>query len=336
MTVYTPDELNLEGIRQWGWIKKEFTSNSILLGNGFSINFSETLRYKYLYEFFIKSCSSTAAELFEKFETKNFERILEYIEIAKIVCDILKVSNSDFEKNTAEIRQGLIDSINKIHPKPIDVNQDKIHWISTQFKDYKNVFTTNYDLFLYYIILEAKGFNDHFFNFASSKFNCFTEPDQFSSHHIYYLHGALFLFEHGITTYKIKKAPDGWLLDIITREISENNYPLFISEGKSEAKLKSIQSNQYLSYCLKQLETNAEKTLIIFGQSLSDQDEHLVKIIDKSYEKVAISIRSEDWVTAGQLKAEKNRISSMFKKTKFEFYDAKTLFDFEPNFEISQ
>jgi hypothetical protein len=142
----------------------------------------------------------------------------------------------------------------------------------------------------------------------------------------------LFLFSQGLATLKIKKPNEGWLLDEITTQISNNNYPLFISEGKSLTKLKAIQSNPYLSFCLKQLEENSDKSLIIFGQSLSDQDEHIVKIMDKHYDKVAISIRSEDWDTVGKLKAEKNRISSLFKKTKFEFYDAKSFFDFEPKY----
>lgn len=328
--MYTSEELNNEGIRQWDWIKKDFTHTSILLGNGFSINFSDTLKYKFLYEFFIKSCSTESHKLFDVFETKNFEKILENIEIARIVSKTLNFSNKEFEKFKIEIRQGLIDSINKIHPKPIDVKQEQIKWIAGQFQNFNQIFTTNYDLFLYYIILETKKFGDHLFNKYSDKYNTFVDPDKMKSHHIYYLHGALFLYESGLTTLKIKKPIDGWLLDSITEEISKNNYPLFISEGKSETKLKAIKSNLYLNFCLDRFETNTDKSLIIFGQSLSDQDEHLVRIIDKTYDKLAISIRGEDWQTIGELRAEKHRISSYLKKAKFEFFDSKTLFDFEP------
>jgi hypothetical protein len=327
---YTADELNNEGIRQWSWIKDNFSKTSILLGNGFSINFSETLRYKFLYEFFIKDSSKEAIKLFETFDTKNFERILENIEVAKTVNATLNFPEQDFEKFKIEIRQGLIDSINKIHPKPIDVNQDQIKHIAKQFLEFNQVFTTNYDLFLYYIILETKKFGDHFFTKISSKYNSFADRDKMNSNHIYYLHGALFLYESGLITYKLKKIIGDWLLDGVTEEIAKNNYPLFISEGKSETKLKAIKSNTYLSFCLDQFEKNTDKSLIIFGQSLSDQDEHLVKIIDKSYERLAISIRSEDWGTTGQLNAEKHRLSSYFTQAQFVFYDAKSLFDFDP------
>lgn len=334
MENFTPELLNIEGIRQWEWIKKQFLSTSILLGNGFSINFSDTLRYKFLYEFFIASCSDTSKELFDVFKTKNFENILANIEIAKTVCQILNIEIGEFAKFHAEVREGLINSINKIHPKPVDVDQDKLKWIGLQFKNYNQIFTTNYDLFLYYIILETRKFGDHLFNNVSSKYNYFGEPDKMKSNHIYYLHGALFLFENGLTTYKIKKPDAGWLLNAITDEISENNYPLFISEGNSDNKLKAIQSNSYLSFCLKQLENNSDKTLVIFGQSLSKQDAHIVRSIEKHYEKIAISIQVDDYKTMGELKAEKNRISGQFNKTELEFFDAKTLFDFEPKFLI--
>lgn len=334
MDMFTQEELNIEGIKQWDWIKKNFSSTSILLGNGFSINFSDTLRYKFLYEFFITTCSDTSKELFEVFITKNFESILGNIEIAKTVCETLKIKTDEFLKYHAEVREGLINSINKIHPKPVDVDQDKLKWIGTQFKNFNQIFTTNYDLFLYYIILEAKKFGDHLFNYASFKYNCFREPDRMNKYHIYYLHGALFLFENELTTYKIKRPSEGWLLNAITEEISNNNYPLFISEGNSDSKLKAIQSNSYLSFCLVQLENNSDKSLVIYGQSLSKQDTHIVRIIDKHYEKLAISLRVDDYETMGELKAEKNRISGQFKKAELDFFDSKTLFDFEPKFLI--
>jgi len=326
--MYTQEELNIEGIRQWDWIKEDFEKSSILLGNGFSINFSETLIYKNLYDFFITKSSVGSKDLFEAFDTRNFEQVLESIETAKIVCTALSINTTAFETYKKEVREGLIDSINTIHPRPISVDYHLISQVAKAFTGFNQIFTTNYDLFLYYIILETKKFGDHFFNAYSQKYKCFGEPDQMNNNHIYFLHGALFLFESGLTTLKILRPKNGWLLNRITDEIADNNYPLFISEGKSETKLKSIQSNQYLNFALNQFETCVDKTLVIYGQSLSEQDEHLVKIIDKSFEKIAISIRPQAWKTMGELKAEKNRLSSYFKKTKLEFYDSTSLFKF--------
>lgn len=326
--MYSKEELNIEGIRQWELIKGDFKDSSILLGNGFSINFSDTLIYKNLYDFFITKSSAESKKLFDAFETRNFEKVLESIEIANTVCSTLNINTTIFENFKKEVREGLIDSINTIHPRPISVNYDLVSKIAKQFKEFNQIFTTNYDLFLYYIILETKKFGDHFFNSYSINYNYFGEPDQMKNNHIYFLHGALFLFEKGITTLKIRKPPDGWLLNKITDEIAQNNYPLFISEGKSETKLKAIQSNSYLTYALNQLKKCTDKKLVIYGQSLSEQDEHIAKIIDNSFEKIAISIRPQAWSTIGELKAEKNRLSSYFKKAKLEFYDSTSLFDF--------
>ncbi len=329
--MFTVRELNIEGIRQWNLIENQFKNSSILLGNGFSINFSDTLRYRNLYDFFIKDCSPTSKELFSRFQTRNFEKVLENIEVAKKVCEALRAEVNEFEKFKSEIRQGLIDSINQIHPRPINVDYELITKIAQQFVLFDQIFTTNYDLFLYYITLETRKFGDHMFNNYNNKFNHFGEPDQMKSNHIYFLHGALFLFENGLTTLKIKRPRNGWLLETVTKQIANNKYPLFISEGKSESKLKAIQSNQYLTFCLKRLSDQKDQNLVIYGQSLSEQDSHIVEIIDKTFKKIAISIRPDDWRTKGELVAEKNRISSLFKKTEFEFFDSKTLFEFEDN-----
>jgi hypothetical protein len=245
------------------------------------------------------------------------------------------IESEKFEQLKNEIRDGLITSINKIHPKHDIINQDEIKLIASQFKDFTNIYTTNYDLFLYYIILETKTRGDHFFNHHNSNFNYFNAPDSYNyAYHIYYLHGALFLFETGLRTLKIKK-PNSmlpkWLLGTITEEISKNNYPLFISEGKSETKLKAIQSNSYLSFCLNKFGQANSQNLVVYGQSLSEQDNHLVKIIDKNYKKVAISIKTDNNQSLKQIIAKKNRISSVFSEIDYEFYDAASLFNFIPN-----
>jgi len=325
---YSTDDLNELNIWQWQDIEKQYHSTSILLGNGFSINFSNTLRYKLLYEFFSKTCSDVATNLFTEFETKNFETILESLDTSEVVCKILQVPNEKFKFYKAEIREGLINAINKMHPKAAELKLWQIKQLSEQIKKFDKIFTTNYDLFLYYIILEAKKYNDNFFIPYGNDAICF-QADELNHCHIYYLHGALFLFEDEFVTYKIKKPVKGWLLDSITEQITKNKYPLFISEGKSITKLKSIRANNYLNFCLNCFDRNTDKTLIVYGQSLSEQDEHLVGIIDKHYDKVAISIRPEEWETKGQLIAEKHRLSALFKKTKFEFYDSKSLFQFE-------
>jgi len=356
---------SLEELKNYNEIKEEFSNANILLGNGFSINFSDTFRYKKLYDSFIRRCSDTSKKLFKGLgDTYNFEKVLESIEIAETICKSLNINYNEFENHKKEIKEGLIESIKNVHPNPNpkidDPNwpeiRDKLDLVSNQFYKFDNIFTTNYDILIYYNILYLNDknknkdsynsyedeFSDYFFsrigcNYLDEKYTFFNnkfkyETDSLHKHHIYYLHGALFLFEQNFNTCKIKAK--NFLLDDISKEIENNNYPIFVSEGTSNSKLKAIKSNDYLTFCLEQFENkiNSNKRLVIFGHSLSAQDQHLVDIINKNCEKIAISISSDEYPTPKDLELEKDRIYKLFKTKDKEkeiyFYEAKSLFDF--------
>ncbi len=321
-------ELITENIYNWNDLASKFRNSSILLGNGFSLNFSSSLNYKYLHQNFIENCSINSKTLFEQFGTQNFEIILKNIEITEKVLNILGKDSREVSAIRNEIRNGLIDSIRRIHPTANIINYGQTRFVSEQLKQFTNIFTTNYDLYLYYLILDTKGtFADYYFGEYNSSFKKFKKPDEMYTRHIYYMHGALFLFTDNISTLKIKKPTDGYLLDIITKEIENSAYPLFISEGTSSSKLSQINSSQYLSHCFDNFAIKQDN-LVLFGQSLSEQDSHIAEIIDEKYKSVAISIKPSLFDNIGRLRAEKNRILSQFSKTSISFYNSDTLFDF--------
>lgn len=171
-------------------------------------------------------------------------------------------------------------------------------------------------------------FGDYFYKQCENdRFKLFKSGDNIRKNHIYYLHGALFIFEKSVETIKIK-CDKNWLIKEITQEISKNNYPLFISEGTYEMKLKGIQSNKYLTYCFRKLKGNKNKNIVIYGQSLGDEDLHIAEAIDQNYKKVAISIRTSE-KPINELKSEMYRIKSILKKVEIQFYDSTSLFKFE-------
>ncbi|AEL27388.1 DUF4917 family protein [Cyclobacterium marinum] len=321
---------NEVNIKQWDSIEKNFTNCPLLLGNGFSLNFSSRLLYQNLYEKYIENCPEDVKKLFKEFKSTNFEKILEHLESTERVCSALKIKQHRISKNKELIKQGLIDSINRIHLTPEDINIDQIKLVSNQINNFNQIFTTNYDLFLYYLILESKKFGDYFYMpfIEDRRFKLFNPGDKYKENHVYYLHGSLLIFEKPVETIKIKRN-ENWLIKVITDEISKDNYPLFISEGTSEMKLKSIQSNNYLTYCFRELKENKNKNIVIYGQSLSDQDSHIVKEIDKNYDKIAISIRVSENKTINELKSEMNRIKSILSNAEIVFYDSSSLFKFE-------
>ncbi|WP_217495833.1 DUF4917 family protein [Mangrovivirga cuniculi] len=160
--MFTAEELNNEGIREWRNIESFFTDCPILLGNGFSLNFSETLRYKFLHQNFIENCSDVAKELFQSFGTQNFELILRNLEITERVHTALEINEPRIIEFRNEVRQGLIESIRRIHPTPASIDYENLREFSEQLRPFTNIYTTNYDLYLYYLILDTRKFGDYF------------------------------------------------------------------------------------------------------------------------------------------------------------------------------
>ncbi|WP_282040056.1 DUF4917 family protein [Saccharicrinis aurantiacus] len=328
MKSLTIEQLNNDaGIRQWSDIKALFTNCPILLGNGFSINFTSNLRYSMLHEVFIENCSSQARELFSAFQTNNFETVLEHLETTNTVLNVIDWIDDLIPDIQNEVKEGLIESINRIHPRPDEVDFSKTKKVAKQFEIFSNIFTTNYDIYSYYIIMELrKSFGDYFYTKSNGEFTNFSDGDVYKNKHIYYLHGALFLFQNGLSAAKII-GNEKWLISKISREIKKDKYPLFISEGKSDTKLKAIRTNNYLNFCFERLKSDGDKPLVVFGQSLSEQDKHLVEVLDVKDKKIAISIWTKGRKVR-ELKSEVGRINSQFENTECTFFDSSSLFDF--------
>lgn len=315
------------GITKWSDINTN--SKTILLGNGFSINFNEKLNYSNLYDFFKKNLSEKTNALFREFKTTNFEEILEYLFVTKKVSSLFDIENNELDKIISEVQNGLIKAIQEIHPKPNEIDINLINRIGERLSIFKNVFTTNYDLYLYYVALNSPGnYSDHFYNKVSNEFIVFSQPDRLHTHHVYYLHGSLILFDEIWETRKIIKYKKVELINLISEQILNNSFLLFVSEGNSNNKLKKIYSNDYLTFCFNELSNIDEEDIIIYGQSLNEQDNHLIELIDIKFKNVYISIKIFDNSNIRKLKSEMARIQSKFLKANPIFFDSETLFNF--------
>ena len=86
-------------------------------------------------------------------------------------------------------------------------------------------------------------------------------------------------------------------------------WPLFVTEGPSADKLKTIRSSDYLSFCYEQLLTH-KGALCIFGHDLGPQDKHLVDAIRQARPTtlaISVSGRSD-----GFIRQQKRRYSELF------------------------
>lgn len=134
--------------------------NNLLLGNGFSMNVSTSFRYESLLDLFdgrpVGRYKCTK-DIFDKLETSNFETVLKAIYHALIVS----IDNED-ALNTlySDVRSALISAVKSIHPQFENV---QVKDIAKELCYYRNVYTTNYDLILYWVILNE--LSDKFIDF---------------------------------------------------------------------------------------------------------------------------------------------------------------------------
>lgn len=330
-------ELNNIGIRQWNIISPRYKNSDLFLGNGFSINLSDKFSYLSLFDTFIGKTVEPFKSLFKQFDTTNFELILSYLTHSLKVNKILGLQTDLVEQAIESLKNGLIGSIKEIHPRVEEIDWDVIDAFTNELKSYGNIYTTNYDLYLYHIIMKSIdesrmdksyiAYQDYFWGDAKTGYKQFMPYQEYTYKHIYYLHGALFIFNHGIRDLKIKRSgADDELIEIIAAEIQQGHFPLFITEGTAQDKMDSIYRSNYLYFCLQKF-SKSNTPLLIFGNSLSDFDAHIVKALNDSPRELIISIYT-DGKTENQLQRVKYDLLDKFPKYKpnIEFVDSKSVF----------
>jgi hypothetical protein len=145
--------------------------------------------------------------------------------------------------------------------------------------------------------------------------------------HIYYLHGALFLFKRSFKDLKIRKgADDIELVDLIANRIERGELPLFVSEGSPEDKLLSIRNSDYLWFALTKLE-DANDHVVVFGTSLSAPDQHVVAALNRKPRRLAVSILVDD-KSQEDLLSEMYQLKSKLTCHEIVFFDSSSLFQF--------
>ena len=280
-------------IKSWSDIPSE-KWESLLVGNGFSIGISSNFRYDSL----LKVVDDNGIKMYpharnlfdkEKIGTTNFEEVLKVIYHAYLV----NFYNMDAIKSLYfNVRKSLIEAVNIAH---VSFDQVPVNYIQENLSEYKNIFTTNYDLIPYWSIMSNNftGYCDYFWNELCS-FDPRNTEIWTGNTPIYYLHGAIHLrTTPDGKTQKVRAAAETSIQEIIGERDLEH-IPLFISEGKSDIKLRRIRENDYLSFCYNKLMMN-DKNLVVFGHGLDKEyDEHILKAIRSSkIEKLAVSVYSE-------------------------------------------
>lgn len=272
------------------------TRPSILIGNGLSLSIHDGFNYSGLFERAFKDDSKSAEKkIFKLLKTKNFEEVLRLLKLCSKILKLYKMTPENLKflgKKYVILQNIFIETIKGIHPNYEQVSES-IKKLSIDLQLFERVFTTNYDLILYWAMMENKNkFTDRIVKEGNGEWTVYEEDHPVKRTHVYFLHGGIHLSEDIFNNFlKIESDKGGDLLNQCLNK-EKGHLPLYVAEGRSVEKVKKIKNNKYLNICLEKLSENQSlKTgevlpLIIFGQSLNEvYDKHIIEVINRSKTK---------------------------------------------------
>ena len=228
-----------------GELRKKNRNLNLLMGNGFSISYDHTIfSYNALQGFIDKLNDPVLDKLFKIVRSKNLEVIMQQL---RVLSELLDAFEDDGKLKTnvlladKKLRKGLIDAVQSLHPEHVFTVPDKQIQACSKFlmpylEPKGNIFTTNYDILLYWVLMRS-GCKNAIDGFGYERENPEeTNPDEFeyssvltwgqileSKMFIIYMEHSIFL----IVVLILKKKP---MMEMV----------IFLSTLKKEWKWRSI------------------------------------------------------------------------------------------------
>lgn len=271
-----------------------YNRKHLLLGNGFSIACRpEIFAYGKLFEQAdFSKISNTAKFAFRGLGTQDFEKVIKALRDASAIVEAYGGSPEFYSTLKADadgLRELLVQTIANTHPAwPGELSEDEYKSCRSFLKDFDTVYTLNYDLLLYWVQMHTEdgdhpksddGFRKPEDDFDSAY--VVWEPDQSHGQNMWFLHGALHVFDSGTEIQKYTWANTGVrLVDQIRNALSKNYFPLFVSEGTSTEKYERIRHNDYLAKAYRSFSA-IQGALFVFGHSLAENDDHYLRCIQR-------------------------------------------------------
>ena len=311
----------------------------ILLGNGFSIGAYDKFDYVSLYKRAKESgLSEHVKALFDRYGTTDFEQVLNHLREGQWLAEHYRLAKTDckldMNDDYGRIKEALLTAITTTHPANRGaVREDKLQACAGFLEQFHNVFTTNYDLLLYWAVLanmqETKhdifkdGFGKRDGDSTYLVFDSVPQDPNITCKYMYFLHGALHLYTDDGDVRKVKwgGAENPSLINQIREKLAENRFPLVVSEGDPEQKKVRIGSNGYLTACRNNFQ-KIKGSLFVFGSSLGHEDTHILRWIaqNQNLKLVFLGIHSDS--DPAKNKAMISRIRNQVDKALF--YDSTT------------
>lgn len=294
-------------IYNWSEIEHDF-NEGIILGNGASIAFDKRFAYKSLKEKAeeLNLITDNCQQVFKYLDTNDFELVLRMLWHASKVNDALEVSDDKTRVTYEGVRAALIKAVGEIHA-PYQEVRDRLVIAADFMSRFQTVISLNYDVLVYWAILIGNKaapsknrfkdcFKDGTFNKEWESYrNPYQKNDKATL--IFYPHGNLALATHldGSEIKIVANSKDDLLNTIFNKWRSGYMTPLFVSEGTSVQKARTIQRSPYLSRVYEEVLANLGKNIAIFGWSMGEQDDHLLKALRSGKpEKIAFAVDPND------------------------------------------
>jgi hypothetical protein len=254
-------------------------SCSLLLGSGFSADYCG---YQTLLAKSELAEDAPCRRLFDKLGTCNFERVVRALEDAAVVG---AAYGDDKQKeqllaDAEAVRQALITAVRAAHPTHRVKIKNAIPNCIEFLTPFSRIFTTNYDLLLYWVIIDSTRFGDGFY--LASDEDGFRGPFHEDRRcNVYNLHGGLHLFLRDDGETEKRLAGDDGGLDAIAQTIAQDRFPIYVTEGTTQSKLKRIASVPYLMLCFQRLKESSGH-FFVYGHSADETDAHIYRALFRS------------------------------------------------------
>jgi hypothetical protein len=274
-----------------------YKKRHLLLGNGFSIACRpDIFIYRKLFEMANFSTSPSAKLAFDALGTTDFERVI------KSLCDAANIMRAygvaekiveKVERDCVALKDLLVETIASGHPeRPSDIHDDEYAACQKFLDNFEHVYSLNYDLLLYWAkmhyddpkkITADDGFRTSYDDVTNHEESDYVvwESIQRYTQNLFFLHGALHIFDSGTEIQKFTWCRKGIRLIEQTRQaLAEDRFPLFVAEGTTDEKMEKIRHNDYLIRCYKSF-AGIQYCLFIHGHSLAPNDEHFLELIER-------------------------------------------------------
>lgn len=273
---------------------QQYSRRHALLGNGFSIACRPGIfAYGKLYEQAdFSKVSATAKLAFEALGTQDFEKVIKTLRDAARVVRAYggpPALADAFEADADGLRELLVQTIAASHPSwPGELTEEEYLACRAFLKHFDTIYTFNYDLLLYWAQMHTpEGVppsSDDGFRTPEDDFDAsyvVWEPGQSHEQDMWFLHGALHVFDTGTEIQKYTWSKTGVrLINQIRDALSRDYFPLFVSEGTSDEKYERIRHSDYLAKAYRSF-GSIQGALFVYGHSLAENDDHYLNCIPR-------------------------------------------------------